>query len=843
MNILNKLTIKNLKLNKKRTIVTIIGILLSTSLICAVAGMVTSFQQTLINHAILEDGNRHITIESVKTDDLKYFVNDRQVESYYLSNNLGYAKFVSSQNEGKPYLYLKSYTTDGFNEANFTLTEGRFPKNEREIVLTNSVNSNGVILNINDEITLDVGKRVLADDLSLLDQSNPFNEEIEEKIIDSVTKTYTIVGFIERPSYSFEGVYSPGYTALTYMDKVDSKQATDISILYKHPKYTKEITKKLDNGEFIYEYNLNGELLRWQFVNLSDGTLSTLMMVAGVVIGIIILTSIFVIRNSFNISITEKTKQYGMLASIGATSKQIKKNVLYEGFIIGLIGIPLGIISGMFADFVLVKVINVLLKDALNDFLFVYKVPIFPILLTIVLAVITIFLSVISSARKSAKISPIDAIRNNDDIKIKASKLKTPRIIKKLFKMGGVIAYKNLKRSKKKYRTTVISLVVSIFVFISLSSFITYGFKMSGIYYKEYDYNMVVSVGAETKEIAQQFSQDVLKMDGVDEYSLHRYAYLAFDGKGVVLDDMLFKMFGDEENSIVYLDVISLGKDEYERFVKKIGGSVEEYQTGGILIDEVMDYVDGKYVYSNTYKLNVGDSFVGNIGLREKNNDETIIKIVAKTNEKPMGLERSYSNSGYLVVSDEYMEKLGVENYGELYIKSNNVEKLDDALKKYQDDHKNRIIHYTNLEEQAKQENSMVLLIAIFLYGFIIVISLIGVTNIFNTITTNMNLRQKEFAMLKSIGMTSKEFKRMIWLESIFYCSKSLLIGIPLGLIGSFMIFKAFANSAVFGYMIPFTAIIISILAVFLLVTLIMRYSIKKINKQNIIETIRNDNI
>ena len=135
------------------------------------------------------------------------------------------------------------------------------------------------------------------------------------------------------------------------------------------------------------------------------------------------------------------------------------------------------------------------------------------------------------------------------------------------------------------------------------------------------------------------------------------------------------------------------------------------------------------------------------------------------------------------------------------------------------------------------------MIIKIFLYGFITVITLIGVTNIFNTITSNMELRQKEFAMLKSIGMTKKEFDRMINLETIFYSTKSLIYGIALGLIGTFVLYKAFSIKIEKGIYIPINPIIISIIAVFILVFAIMRYSMSKINKQNIIETIRNENI
>ena len=520
MNILNKLTLRNLKLNKKRTIVTIIGIILSTALICAVAGMVSSLQATLIENAKKNYGNRHIIIESVTKKDLKYFENNRHVELMFLVENLGYAPLNGSQNPYKPYLYVLGYTKEAFKNAPINVEDGRLPQNSSEIIISKSVIDNAEVeINIGDRITLDISNRICSDG-STLNQKKPtfvyeegYNEvdECNEKLEYKYSKEYTVVGIMERLDYNFEPYNAPGYTVITYADTLTS-DTFDVSLLFKDPGYYKDFLNNLINSSELkdYSYTLNGDLLRWQGVGLSDSNQDMIYTVASVVVGIIILTSVFVIRNSFNISITEKTKQYGMLASVGATSKQIKKNVLYEGFILGLIGIPIGILSGIFADFILCHIVNILIPKFVNDTEFIFSVPILPICLSILLSVLTIYLSVISAARKSSKISPIEAIRNNNEIKINSKKLKTPKIISKLFGVGGEIAYKNLKRSRKKYRTTVISLVVSVSVFISLSSLLNYGFKLAGQYYKDIKYNIQLSIYPKATD-TDKFSNDEIK--------------------------------------------------------------------------------------------------------------------------------------------------------------------------------------------------------------------------------------------------------------------------------------------------------------------------------------------
>lgn len=847
MNILNKLTIKNLRLNKKRTIVTIIGILLSTALICAVAGMVSSFKSTLIEYAKQEYGNRHITIENVKTEDLKYFENNRYVDNLYKVGILGYANLLASENEYKSYLYILSYNDEAINNDYIKLIDGRLPKNSEELAIPETVLSNGgVNLKIGDKISLEIGKRVCSDGF-ILNQNNPYivpdgeiTDECQEYLKDTYSKEYTIVGIIERVNSSIESYSAPGFTAITYNDK--NVQNYDVSLLFKNPNYYETFINNLENSSALknYGYNLNNELLRWEGVSLSDSNRNMIYAIAAVVIGIIIITSVFVIRNSFNISITEKTKQYGMLSSIGATSKQIKKNVLYEGFILGIIAIPLGIICGILADFILVQVVNFFLKDFINDIKFVFSIPLIPIIFSIVLASITIYLSVISAARKTSKISPIEAIRNNNEIKINSKKLKTPKIISKLFGIGGEIAYKNLKRSRKKYRTTVISLIVSITVFISLSSLLNYGFKMTEMYYSDYQYNFSVSLSSKDDSLEEEKKgyEEILSFENIDRYSLHRTAILEINANNYMSDEGFFFNYGEhlnnDTNNVSNITILSLGDEEYTRFIKSIGGNINDYKNKGILIDDVRIYVDDHYksinIYNNTKEFN---------GLID--NSSINIPIALRTNKKPMGLEDVYNYSGYIIVSDEFMDNLKFAYEG-LYINSSDVSKLEKTTNNYL---KSTAFNYEvyNVDIVVKANKSMLILVAIFLYGFIIVISLIGITNIFNTITTNMNLRSKEFAMLKSIGMTKKEFNKMIRLESLFYGTKSLIIGIPLGIIGSILIYKAFEIGNELGYIIPWESIIIAIIVVFLLISLIMSFSVKKINKQNIIETIRNDNI
>lgn len=848
MKILNKFTIKNLRLNKKRTIVTIIGIMLSTALICGLAGLVSSFQKTLVNATIATEGNFHTKFNNVAKDKFSYVTENQKVKQYFFTSELGWAILEKSQNTNKPYVQVMEYDKTALENFGVNLVEGRLPENSNEILISEHIRTNAMLnWKVGDKITINVGERVTTDG-SKLNENNPYGIietydettdeydiiQKEEKIINAKTKTYTIVGIIKRLNY--ENYSSPGYKIITYKEELRDKE--NISVLYKEAKNYAEINQEMSKNLATEDIQLNMDLIRFQG-GLGDSAMAAVITVAGVIMVIIIISSVFVIRNSFSISVSERNRQYGMLASIGATSKQIKRNVVFEGMCVGLIAIPLGILLGIVAIIILLEVVNYILGDLLVGMEFVYSINIPGIVISIVISLITIYLSTLIPAKRAAKISPIESIRGNKETKIKSKKIRTSKVTKKLFGVGGVIASKNLKRSKKKYRTTVISIVVSIFIFISLSSFLSYGMDMTGFYYVDYSYNLYINYGkAEDVSVKEQekIYNEITKLEGIDKY--------AYTWEASVATDMYKYSNGrfeetDECNILVY------NNEYFKEYMKEIGLKEEDYKTAVILIDDELAYqADGSKNLEKLYNLKKGDI------INLKINDKIIsTKIAENPTKRPMGLESVYAYGGEILVSQDFVKEHLGENLedsfylGNLLIHSNEAEKMEEHINNFKNEKGYLNIEVSNLDTFVKQQQKIVLVAAIFLYGFITVITLIGVTNIFNTITTNMILRSKEFATLKSIGMTTKEFNKMIRLESIMYGTKSLMIGIPLGILGSYAIYYGFAKEMDLGYNLPFIPILISIVFVFIIIGMTMKYSLNKINKQNIIETIRKDNI
>lgn len=885
MKLLNKLTLKNLRLNKVRTIVTIVGIMLSAALITVVSGMALSGRQTMIDGQTEWSGNYDVALDIIDTAKIDKIRQNRNVENAFYKERLGFSKATVADNAEYGYA-VTAISENAFDGCfKLKLEKGSFPTNSNEAVVTGAFkNTDGKDVKVGDKITLELGV-LKGTDGKVLEESELLELSPkrfkESKITDKKQKTYTITGIIENPNTSelnnpssCFGIYTASdekapveairtkhmnklYIAYTPQSEGDYLQNTADILGFKADDMSHvisdEISPEDQQTSGINGYNFNTTLLAMKGYGGSEGTNVMIFSLAVIIIIIVMLASVFVIRNSFAISITEKTSMYGMLASVGATKRQIRRNVLFEGFILGLIGIPLGILLGLGVNAILITILNSVLGDVLSGAKFVFVTPTIPIICAIVLSAVTIFCSSFFIALRASRIPPLVAIRGNKDIKVKNNKpYRTSKLTKKLFGVGGEIASKSLKRSRKKYRTTVISIVVSVAMFIAVSAFMDYGMTFTDHYYGNADYSYMVS-GIDANQ-----AETIEKMPEIENYLTVglQYGYVSADvpvnecGENFLYDEPDgTKSFGAE-----FLEF------EHDTFVKICRELELDYSKvkGGVLVySEVTPYnmenMEGTgepmKLFGKTAptKLTVyGNDDNGNELITGKLKVSSVFDKIPESIEYVAGDGITLGESLIIGEQGVISPQLGEHGcYITLYANTSDHTSLTSRIESMSGtgDSESYISIYDS-EEIVRQFNAVMLIVGIFVYGFIGVISLIGLTNIFNTISTNMQLRSKEFASLKSIGMTKKEFNRMIRLESLMYGIKSLIIGIPLGVLGVFAIFSAFSNGNVpMSFVFPWKAILISIAAVIIVVWLIMKYSISKVNKQNIIETIRNDNI
>lgn len=863
MNVMKRIAFRALKENRKRTVVTVVGIILAAALLTAVAGMEKSFRASMVAYEKGQSGAYHYKFSEVGRENLKYFENNRNIEALGYFAEVGYARLTESKNEDKPYLYVCAMNEEGMEAASLKLTEGRLPENDSEILIARHTWSNGgVDIRVGDLLQLTIGYRSDKEG-GKLHQSAPYLYE-KETFCAEEEKAYTVVGIVERPA--IEDYWAPGYTAVTFLSDMSGYDKIDIYATYtaaalrdrdrvtagllgiSEELYHRYETGNIQNAEELEAVTkvagsvwCNIWVLKWELFLFSNNTMNALYALAAFACFIIVTAAVFCIRNSFMISMTEKMRLFGMLSSVGATKKQCRRMVYYEALFFGLIGIPAGILCGVLATAVVIKATSGLLVSAM-DIALVYEVSYPAMLIGAVLSALVVFLSAGKAARMAAKVSPISAIRANTEVKAAKREKQAPRFIKKLFGVGGAIAFLNLRRARRKYRTTVISIVVSVAIFVGLSATLRLGLAGSLLYYENCDYQVLVRLYDD--EHYEQ-AQKIAALPGIQQVMIQKGVYTFY----VQEKDLKFSKEyrqnmlipeGEAGDNNWGLPIITVGSAAYDAYVRELGLSKEEIGEGAILVSHFEEYrhQDGKtkYIEGNTFDYKQGDIITG----KTMGGEEISLVIAAQTDKLPMG---KFDGIGVLVVSDDWMlSHTGYfGNSAEMCIRCDEPDSLIAAIEQELGTRSKSTI--VNFAEEYRRVQSFYLLISIFLYGFIAVIALIGITNIFNTITTNMELRSREFAMLKSIGMTRKEFRRMIWLETLFCGGKALLIGIPAGIFVAAGFYRAMGIRLEIAFRIPYGSILLSIAAVFLLLAGIMRYSMGKINRKNIIETIQNENI
>lgn len=934
MNLMKTLTLKNLRLNRKRTIVTIVGIILATALLSALVTLVSSFQYSMIEYQKQKDGDFHVKFSNVKMSELSEFKNNRNIESTFETMGMGFAKLDGCKNEDKPYAYVMATDEAGFERGCFKLIEGRMAKNEDEIVIPRHLKTNGRIdIKVGDEITLDVGKRYDSNTESVISENCAYEREAET-LTDTVTKHYKVVGIMERPGYGMEDYSAAGYTFVTYSDElaaIDNGTKSGASeadtTLTVYSRYTQKALRNKDavtadiigvdeklfekannssvemsseeSDRFLkemenakYDIYMNGYLINYECVFPIDGSFKALFTVAAVVALIIILTSVYCIKNSFNISITEKIRQYGMLASVGATRRQIKSSVKTEAAMLGVVGIPVGTMSGILASLILVKVVNALSAGWLNVALsFHTSLP--ALILAVILSIATIYFSATGSARRAAKVTPLEAIRNTKEIKIKSAKLKTPAIIGRIWGIGGVISYKNIKRNNKKYRTTVTSIVICSVTFIVISYFMSVAFSMVEMSYASADYNIGINMSCKKDIDIEKFSKLLSGIEGAEDYLV---------GAGYDFDvskpeytkeygEYCRQLYDDGEDVSQMFLITVLDDKSYDKYASDAG--IKNAAAGAILVNkgtfDVYNENSSKYVKKEMelYKYKAGDTIEcgynvyddassddnavegGTESSTEDNSgyvdEETInngvrktvdVTIAGVTDKVPIGY-KGYSNT-LLFMNQKGFESLwgdgkngneikpGHASYS-AYVVAENADEYQDTFEKETEgnpEYSQISFYVSNLDKQMRDEKSLFTLLGVFAYGLIVVIALIGITNIINTLSTGMELRSREFATLRSIGMTDKQFVGMVRLESVFISVKALVIGVPLGILISYLLCVMMnrMDDAII-YEPPYKAIILCIVVVIMLIYAIMKLSMTKLRHNNIIETIKNENL
>ena len=908
MNVFNKVTLESLKKNRTRTIVTIIGIMLSAAMICASTTLVSSMQNFVLRCAIHIDGDWYGAVYDAAYKDYEDIRNSDRVSSTAYAQVLGYAK-IDSANERKPYLYVLGgdVASGYFKTMPVHLILGTLPKDSTEIILPEHLTSNGKVnYKLGDTVTLDVGDRTL--DGRRLGQDTPvytYDSETQveimsgERLENTEPRTYTVVGIYERPT--FEDYSAPGYTALTAADTKSADQSPIHCYFKLHkPAGVYDFMKEMGYTQ-EYRYAYNTKVLLYSGTAPFDSFLTAFYSLAAIIIALIVFGSVSLIYNAFSISVSERTRQFGLLSSVGATRKQLRRMVLFEALAVSIVGIPLGILVGIGGIGITLLLIG-------DKFFSIVRVDIpmrlcvswQAVVIAAVIALVTVLISAWIPSKRATRVSAVEAIRQSMDIKVSGRPVRTSKLAYKLFGLPGVLAGKHYKRNRKKYRTTVVSLFMSIVLFVSAAAFTDYMMESAEgglasdqfdlIYAAESDASSAmtpdallellfseqnVTGGTYTKK---QFLQGDISREYVTAMFADRFSDFGMERedaapKELGISGYLYFVADAEFNRL--LEKYNLKEADYYDRDNPLGIALdrnieldrrlEKYVTldtlkGDGCMIEGLYYVEIDGYYRKDSRIDENGNKVVLYQNRDNENDiielpyeESFAKYTLRSEktieEAPFFVSRSTPVAINMIYPYSMLESVVPEaalnqfRNTEYFLTSSNHTASFENLAPVLTENGLSSRQLFDYAANAETNRNVITIIRVFAYGFIVLISLIAAANVFNTISTNISLRRREFAMLKSVGMTQKGFRRMMNYECLLYGSKALLLGLPVSCGITYLIYRAVTTAYETSFHLPWAAIGIAVLSVFLVVFATMMYAMRKVKKDNPIDALKNENL
>ncbi|RHT74302.1 ABC transporter permease [Ruminococcaceae bacterium AM28-23LB] len=870
MNVIQKLTLRHMLLNKRRTLVTVLGIVISVAMLTAVSTFTGSFMDLARRDTLARTGDwqvKYVNITREQADQLERSPDNALAGCHY---NVGYLALPDPGRESRPYLYWQNYDENGFSLLPMKLEEGRMPEKEGEVIVLDSFLQDNEQYKIGDTIRLPQGKRtgiqsgmpVEYEDQGRLNQEEVF-EKNGEALSVTIVGTFSQLGLNRNAAgYEIYGLLQPEQKPLTMQMKV--RQVT--ADIFQQAKDTGE-EAGLDSQGQVY---FNNALLRTMGVVNDGATMNTLYILIAIVVVIIMIGSVSLIYNAFAISLSERSRYLGMLSSVGATRQQKSASVFFEGAVLGAVAIPVGLLGGILGIGITFSCISPMMRESFGmEADLRVTISCASMALAVALSALTIFISAYIPARRASRISAIEAIRQTGDIKLRQRTVRTSPLTRWIFGFPADLGLKNLKRNRGRYRATVFSLVISVVLFLTASSFSAYLQKAYSMTLSGVNFDVYVSAYGDTPEEIQAQKQlfGQLAQDGLaDDASMSQRpenVRIALT-KEQLTEETLNRLpegMEKEKSFVTGLYLMALDDKTMEAYLEKAGVQGDLGQ-GAVLVNTVQQRKGYQFEKYQAFHLEAGDQVTAEqiTGYDSQGNAEAEasrnITIAATTDVMPQGMPEYLEDplAMVLVMKEEALEGLmqelvspgGEVGYSvstQMFFTSQDPDALAESLEEQVADSTQSGIFINNMAEQRQASESLTTILQVFTYGFVVLLALISVANIFNTISTSIALRKREFAMLKSVGMTPKAFSRMMKYESLFYGLKALFYGLPLSFLVMVLLYRTVDRNFGFGFFVPWGSVVVAVAAVYLVVGITMLYGSRKVRKQNIIDGLRQENI
>ncbi len=852
---------KYFRQNKRRSLVNIIAIILATMFISGTGHMIYSSQQNIIT-MLREDRDYHVKFELTQKEKFPEIKVHSAVEKATFCQKLGSVQL------GEKTLVINEINSDGFSLLGVRLKEGRFPQQANEIILN---------LDFKEE------------------QQKKIGDKITVKLYDNRNIDYTIVGFSQSTNSAFMKTFN-AYT-------VSNNIVVDNVEVYVKLKEVGKLNNKIDNlaKDFSIDVNKiskNEALLTAMGEGRTKSAIIDYITFFMVSIIVMIATLIF-IYNSFNISTMERMKEYGLIKAIGGTSKQIKKIILKEAFIIGVIALPIGLLLGMAVGSVLFRTFNSLIFSKAITIKIYYSL--YSIFGTIVITIGTLYLSVISMLGKVKKISPLDCFTNRS-CDVKKVSTRKGNLRNKLFSIEGIIANRNIRTNKGRFRTTVFSIVFSITLFITFSSLVCnieqlpyealptdmqlgwHNHYFTNIYNEENSKEMIKSNSEQIKldvEYAEKINgvKDVYRIyQGIKSYTFIPEEKAMVNGDSISIKDNKYTNIKSEIvpidlNTIDQLSPYLLNKfDNEEKMEKERGVYITQ-----ISYEQDMESLgDIKYKKKDIATLKVGDEilidtsnlmytnkFESNdniekeamkvkiLGIVRVNLfDRESIKDMSPVIYMPRSLYNELIEKKCVNVSkdneSDVNKKLELDRLQPAQLKGMVVSYKDNVSNKERGDIGKELVDqwsshyddgkYSSTTISSEKNDKYIKFGKLFYFSVIAFITIISMANVFNIVNTNVILRSKELALLSVVGASKNSIKKIMYLEGMLYSIIGIIYGTIIGGINSILISMMFRSGHDIAYVYPCKETLISIVFFIVVGIVAIYFPLRKIKNENLLQ-------
>lgn len=858
MKIINKLTWRHLWVNRRRTVITLFGIIISVAMVTAVFTSVGSLMRSLSDITAAYDGAWHAQYMNLQDKDVQTLSKQKNVKTIGLLADIGQMDCNTKEDSGRNETSIIAGNQNLFAINKMKPAAGRLPNNTRELMVTKSYLQRN-------KLNWKVGDTVTVQTASYPTGAQEAEATGGEPIVEN--RTFTVCGILEVQNQltgmnsafcGMDDTVAGGYTAQVQFSHLGSNTPKDIKAA------AKAVYGKAVNNEWSDLYTIHTDYLMYNGVQMSDEVTQALYGFVAIILLIIILASVFMIYDSFAVSYQQRARYLGMLASVGATRTQKRGSVYFEGFILGCIGIPIGILCGIGGIAVtlralsdsFMKTVMVATGDSIRLHAVVdWKIIVFSVLIS----ALTIFISAWIPAHRASKITPIEALRQTNTVKVKkAKKLKTSRLRQKLFGFEDVLAVKNYKRNAKRSRTVVFALAVSVILFLTTTNFTSMLTTMVDSEYDGMQFDVYESVyssdGPLSVDLVEKLNKEVSRMPGIESIRICADNQMLVDG----LDKQLTAE-AKKANMARYMNVMGVDNDTFAALAKEAGIDPSVCQDDKIPTGILINRVQVATVEKQSLVLNplqgslAGQTLTGSMEGYDSEGNELYAKYTAKVAAQ---MNKEASNLGsfmrptlvvpmhsYLVHFPSVLAERNIVSYARYYITAQDHDRVYTEVSDLLNDTEGISHNGYDATAQAETMRALRIVVMTFGYGFITLITLISVMNIINTISSGMEERRREFAMIKSVGMTPRSFKKSIYLENIRYGVMALVWGLPVSLGLDFLMYKILGGSFDYGYTFRWYYYLAAALAVFAVIGVALLYALDKIKKDNIIETLKRDDI